>query len=1027
MLPQIPLRIAYVNAQGLDLNTYNTCLSYIHTQKYHIVIISETWFTNRNLYLSNSFYLTESIYPKNPHQNRRQDGGLVVFTHPDYRQHLNIKLISRYCISLSLSNTSFCFAYFPPSLNDSELSSELMKIGPVDALIGDLNIRLGRLTGDSITTASSRRAIILNYTNQNSLQYLRNMNTTSVSRTDHVFTKLESLNWTHEDLLPFRSDHGLLNITLSINRSAVASAPTTTGTSRYDFKPLRNSIFENGFISTFDSIFAQPLLLECEEALNTCCHSMILPNTNDTQSIIDSSYADLIECIDTHLNSSLKKYDAHEVKTLPDRIVLQSSDPPHSVADTIRAFKRSQRSLSLRSPIVSSNPNISALDECQTHYTALYDSPEPAPIPERQNDTVFALLFTDTAIREAIMKYPLTKAMGTDGIHTTVYRSLVKSDLFLQSLSALFQLFAATNLVPTAWSECNLHLLVKKHDLPRTASNTRPIALSSILRRIFERLLMRNWQVQLTNSHPDAEWMKLDPGQAGFRRGYSTISHLLLSDEMSRHNNPFSIFLDLKSAFDRVSWTKLKTLLIQRGCPPSHLNLIISLMCTPAKLWLSVNQSERRSISTHKGVFQGGGISALIFAVYIDPLARELNSPSPPHYPQALLYADDVQLKLKSTQEATRALNICQQWAANFDMTWSIPKCAVVGECPIDLFLDGELIPKTSEYKYLGAVHRANGIDWRKTYTQATAKQSKLLTALSDRNWHPRKRLIIYRTFIRPITEYTAVLTWIWALRDPPNRNDLIKVMEFSHQSALKWIFNRRRYLKLMEFMSGFGPWIHRMECLKAGLVFSLKKMTKSNPLNAARSRYIVSTSKNFILPHCFKSAYATAFLKTNEEKRITWHTWKKQKLESLRQNASTSSATISYYNPRVNTDLSSPIFSLDWQSLDIALNWRSNNALLHRMCTCAQPFNRSHLSCILSGNSLFDSVITKSSYQTASLRVLDQSNSKHHLTVLDFLLNSRQHLVFLRLFEKVSSALDLLPPPQPNPQMLSQSEGHNK
>ena len=230
-----------------------------------------------------------------------------------------------------------------------------------------------------------------------------------------------------------------------------------------------------------------------------------------------------------------------------------------------------------------------------------------------------------------------------------------------------------------------------------------------------------------------------------------------------------------------------------------------------------------------------------------------------------------------------------------------------------------------------------------------------------------------------------------------------------------------------MEFMSGFGPWIHRMECLKAGLVFSLKKMTKSNPLNAARSRYIVSTSKNFILPHCFKSAYATAFLKTNEEKRITWHTWKKQKLESLRQNASTSSATISYYNPRVNTDLSSPIFSLDWQSLDIALNWRSNNALLHRMCTCAQPFNRSHLSCILSGNSLFDSVITKSSYQTASLRVLDQSNSKHHLTVLDFLLNSRQHLVFLRLFEKVSSALDLLPPPQPNPQMLSQSEGHNK
>ena len=332
MLPQIPLRIAYVNAQGLDLNTYNTCLSYIHTLKYHIIIISETWFTNRNLYLYNSFYLTESAYPKNPHQNRRQDGGLVVFAHPDYRQLLNIQLISRYYISLSLKNTSFCFAYFPPSLSDSELSSELTKIGSVDALIGDLNIRLGSLSGDSITTASSRRAIILNYTNQNNLQYLRNTNTISFSRTDHVFTRLHSLNWTHETRLPFRSDHGLLNLTLSIDRSISTSKPTITGSTRYDFKPLRNPIFEEEFISTFDSIYTQYLLLECEKALSECCHSMILPNTTDTQSIIDSTYSNLIESIHNHLDTCLKQYDAHEVKSRPDRVVTTSSDPPHSVS-----------------------------------------------------------------------------------------------------------------------------------------------------------------------------------------------------------------------------------------------------------------------------------------------------------------------------------------------------------------------------------------------------------------------------------------------------------------------------------------------------------------------------------------------------------------------------------------------------------------------------------------------------------------------------------------------------------------------
>ena len=139
-------------------------------------------------------------------------------------------------------------------------------------------------------------------------------------------------------------------------------------------------------------------------------------------------------------------------------------------------------------------------------------------------------------------------------------------------------------------------------------------------------------------------WMDLDPGQAGFRRGYSTLSHIILSDEISRHSNPFSIFLDIKGAFDNVNWNKLNNLLISRNCPASHRNLILSLMCKPAKLLLSVNQSERVTISTKKGVFQGGGISAFIFAIYIDPLARMLNANSPLHRPLGLLYAVDIQI-----------------------------------------------------------------------------------------------------------------------------------------------------------------------------------------------------------------------------------------------------------------------------------------------------------------------------------------------------------------------------------------------
>jgi hypothetical protein len=410
-------------------------------------------------------------------------------------------------------------------------------------------------------------------------------------------------------------------------------------------------------------------------------------------------------------------------------------------------------------------------------------------------------------------------------------------------------------------------------------------------------------------------------------------------------------------------------------------------------------------------VFQGGGISAFIFAIYIDPLARVLNESSPSHRPCALLYADDIQLKPVNDLEAAKSLQICARWAEDYDMIWSIQKCAIVGNCESDLRLNGELIPRADDYRYLGAIHNAKGIDWRETYIRATAKQSRLLTALSDRNWHPRMRLIIYRTFLRPINEYTAVLAWIWAKKDLSSRSDLIKLMESSHQAALRWIFNRRRHLKLMDYMSGFGPWTHRMECLKAGLVFSLQKMHQSNPLLAARAFYMVSTSRHYILQDCFKSEYATAYLaEKNVIKKLTWFTWKNHQLESLRQVASARSATISYYFPVLNNDRSSPIFLLNWQSFDLAFNWRSNNILLHRTCSCAEAFNRAHLSCILGGNPLFDSTLAHRVFKMACLKVSSASQAtgrQHQLTVLDHLLNRSKHADFLNLLKTLSFALD--------------------
>ena len=1003
------LRVGYVNAMGLDIHAHDVCNSYIHSNQFDILCISETWFTNRHTYLANSFLFAESEFPDQPHLNRRQDGGLIILIHPSHRNNFNLIYQSRFSLVIEhiSSATNIAFVYLPPSLLPEQITTELAAIGASNVLIGDLNIRLGAQSGDTSTSSPARRAVISKYITINNLNYIRNTNMTTTSRTDHIYSNLEKICWTYERSLPFRTDHGLMKIQLGLVSHQPVS-PIKLGSIRYNFKPLHNHMFRNEFVAQFDELYASSLLLECESALESCCYSMILPTTKDTQDIIDATYSIFTDAITEHLSASLTTYDAHEVKSRPDHLMANSENPPTSVLQTVRAFKRSQRSLAAKSPIISTDPSMSPLDDCARHYRSQYSSEETPPQIDRQNDTQFGALFTDIQIKQSIKRYPLVKAMGIDGIHTIALKALVDSDYFLHSLSALYQLFATTGLVPSAWSRCNLHLLVKNHEKPRIASNTRPIALSSIIRRIFERILMRAWGHEASQSNADTTWMELDPGQAGFRRGYSTLSHLILSDELSRHECPFSVFLDLKGAFDSVSWSKLDNLLRARNCPPTHRNLILSLMCKPAELSLSVNQSERILISTEKGVFQGGGISAFIFAIYIDPLARMLNQNCSPHRPLALLYADDVQIKPKSESECQFALDICTQYAASYHMTWSIPKCAIVGNCETDQYLAGAIIPRSEEYKYLGAKHRANGVDWRTTYIQSTAKQSRLLTALSDRNWHPRMRLIIYRTFIRPINEYVAVLTWIWANKDLATRSDITKLMESSHQVAIKWIFNRRRHLKLLDFMSGLGPWTYRMECLKAGLVFSMKKMTESNPLHAARAYFMVSTSKHFIMPDCFKSTYSTTYLKEKtHNKTLTWHTWKNRQLEVLRRTASQSSALLTYYYPILNTDRSSPIFLLDWNAFDLILNWRSNNTLLHRTCKCTHSFNRAHLNCVLAENSLFDSFVTDRSFKTASRKISTAFNSERQLTLFDHLLNSRKHDEFLELFNNLSCALD--------------------
>lgn len=996
MSPMNTLKIAYCNVRGLNDTCFDSIVSYIHNLHYDIVVVSETWFLNQHRYKSHSFYLQESIPSNNTHTTRRQNGGLLLLASPTIANLISITSVTQYSITITMTNSDerIGFVYFPPSLSNNIIQLELQAIGQIDCLIGDLNIRLGTLSGDKIVTASERKTIINRHISQYHLRYIRNKNENVVSRTDHVFSNINQLQWTY-DKPNFTSDHQI--ISLSIPTSSLLQSHAKLGTKRFDLKPLYNKMFQHEFINIYETVYSSNLLLECESALNFCCHSMILPSTQDTQEIIDLTYCHLLDIITSLQDKTLPSYNAQAVKSKPDSLLMSCTQPTTNT-NTIRSFKRWQRSLNANAPIISVDPTKTPLEECKTHYENQFTSDEPIPVIERQNDVEFGLLFTEDDIKKRISCYSNTKSIGPENIHTLVWKTLIESKSFLRSLSILFQIFASTSLVPSFWSTATLHLLKKDPNNP-IASATRPIALCDTLRRIFEKLLLYLW------TQDNEPWTRLDYGQAGFRRGYSTLSHLVLSDELSRRNTKYSIFLDIKSAFDSISWSKLNDVLLSRHCPATHRNLILSLICKPASLLLSVNHSECVTIHTKKGVFQGGGISAFIFTLYIDPLSTLLNAEALPHQPLALLFADDVQIKATNECEAQRALDICTHYGQEYHLKWNLSKCATVSNQQHTFMLDNQQVKNSQEYCYLGVIHTATGLNLRKTYTFKSHKQSNLLTSLLDLNWHPKAKLSIYRTFIRPITEYTSVLTYLWALKHP-SRSDIINLMKYQHQTALKWIFSRKRYLKILDFLSGFGPWEHRMECLRAGLTRSFQSMSPNNPLILARSTFLLSSSSRFILQDCFRSSYWSEYQKiktANPLNPLRFQNWLKRKLKELTTISSKSSALISYLNFSRPTHIKH-FFNLDHHSFFNVLAWRLNHCFTYCVCLCGSAFRRSHTECVLESNPLYTAILHSPAYIT-SLSAISTSTAAN-FTVLDFLLNRLNFNTFLALLSSLRSKL---------------------
>lgn len=203
--------------------------------------------------------------------------------------------------------------------------------------------------------------------------------------------------------------------------------------------------------------------------------------------------------------------------------------------------------------------------------------------------------------------------------------------------------------------------------------NYRGIALCSLVGKVFDYILLDRYQYALVSSEL----------QFGFKAKSSTnICTMILKETVayytSNNSMVFCSFLDATKAFDRLQYCKLFRLLIARHLPPCVIRVLIHLY-THSLVCLSWSGVKSDYFVPTNGVKQGAVLSPVLFCIYIDNLLLLLAESGigcfiGHQFVGTLAYADDIVLIAPTATALRKMLDICDNYAQRFDISFNASK-----------------------------------------------------------------------------------------------------------------------------------------------------------------------------------------------------------------------------------------------------------------------------------------------------------------------------------------------------------------
>ena len=304
---------------------------------------------------------------------------------------------------------------------------------------------------------------------------------------------------------------------------------------------------------------------------------------------------------------------------------------------------------------------------------------------------------------------PISMEEIKTGVHQLRNGASSGQDLFLNEflkngtnslknyLHNLFNKIFELGYFPEDWSEGLIVPIFKKGEKD-DVSNYRGITLLSIIGKLFTRILnnrLNNWAEEY-NIYVEA--------QAGFRKRMGAIDNILILNNMITHcinNNEYlyCAFIDLTKAFDFVVRDILWFKLLKIGVRGKMLDIIKSIY-TIVKSRVKHNNVLSESFTCNIGVRQGECLSPFLFAMYLNDLEEELVTKGASGINicmtnlYLLLYADDIILFGKTSEELQNALKIFEEYCARWKLTVNTNKTKIM------IFRKGGRLPDNLQFNY---------------------------------------------------------------------------------------------------------------------------------------------------------------------------------------------------------------------------------------------------------------------------------------------------------------------------------------